>query len=390
VRYRLTPWWLRVVAVFVLSRVVTTIIVLVMAHAQGRNPWTGANPPYLSYASIWDGAWYKIISYYGYPAQLPMTFDGHVGQNAWAFLPVYPFLVAGIRLLTGGEWELIAVVVSIVCALAATLVFYKLMKHVLGNSGTALFAVVLFCVAPCSPLFQFAYAESLGMLLLITAVYLVVLKRYGWLFPVVVLMSFTRPFGLAFALFLGLHVIYRFVVRRRDPFPVRQRVVTVVLTAFTGLMGFAWPLIAWIATGSSSAYTDTELSWRASYIGYVDLQPFTAWFQGGNWWLAAPWGAIVVILLVIGFAIAMFTPLVRRLGVDLRLWTASYAIYLLAVFFPQSSTFRILMPMFPLLGALAIPRNRWYRTALVVVSIAAQIGWLLICWGVDGYDWTPP
>ena len=46
----------------------------------------------------------------------------------------------------------------------------------------------------------------------------------------------------------------------------------------------------------------------------------------------------------------MFTPAVKRLGVDLRFWVASYALYLLAVFFPQSSTFRLLMPMFPLLG----------------------------------------
>jgi hypothetical protein len=26
----------------------------------------------------------------------------------------------------------------------------------------------------------------------------------------------------------------------------------------------------------------------------------------------------------------------------------------------------------------------------VVAFLVLQIGWLLICWGIDGLDWTPP
>ena len=100
--------------------------------------------------------------------------------------------------------------------------------------------------------------------------------------------------------------------------------------------------------------------------------PFTPWFQGAEWWLAraglpegvAWWlGAALVVLLVAGFAVFLFTPWVRRLGVDLRFWMLSYALYLLAVFFPQSSTFRLLVPLAPALGALAIPRSPVYRVA---------------------------
>ena len=97
-----------------------------------------------------------------------------------------------------------------------------------------------------------------------------------------------------------------------------------------------------------------------------------------------------LVLIVAGFFAALFTPVVRRLGVDLRFWIASYALYLLAVFFPQSSTFRLLVPLFPALGALAQPRSRWYRVVLVVVFIAGQAAWVHIAWWVDGYDWTPP
>jgi hypothetical protein len=148
-------------------------------------------------------------------------------------------------------------------------------------------------------------------------------------------------------------------------------------------------------TGSFSAYTDTELAWRMPYIGYRDLVPFTPWFQATEFW-SGVWGVsqpVLVIALVVGilgFAALMFTPWVRRIGVDLRFWVASYLVYLLAVFFPQSSTFRLLVPAFPILGAVAQPKSPVYRVVIVLLFIAGQVAWVNLAWWVDGYDWTPP
>jgi hypothetical protein len=121
-----------------------------------------------------------------------------------------------------------------------------------------------------------------------------------------------------------------------------------------------------------------------------DLIPFTPWFQGLEWWVGSRWGWLVVVALVVAFSLILVSRPARALGIDLRLWLASYALYLLAVFFPQSSTFRLLVPLFPLAGAIAVPRSRLYRVSVVVGSLALQWGWLLIAWRVDGYDWTPP
>jgi hypothetical protein len=99
----------------------------------------------------------------------------------------------------------------------------------------------------------------------------------------------------------------------------------------------------------------------------------------------------VLLLLAIGvFAAILFTRPVRRLGVDLRLWIASWTVYLLAVFFPQSSVFRLFVPIFPLLGAVAQPKSLLYRIGIVLLFIAGQIGWVYIAYWSDGYDWTPP
>ncbi|GAB2463517.1 hypothetical protein HD599_000776 [Conyzicola lurida] len=389
VRYRLTPWWARVLVVFVASRVVTTAIMLWFASRQQYNAWSGAHPSYLEFAKFWDGNWYYIIAVSGYPDELPVTAEGHVSENAWAFMPGYPAVVRGLMFATGLDYRTIAVVVSVAFALGTALLFYRLMNLVLP-SGTALFAVVLYCFAPLSPMLQVAYAESMHAFFLTLALYLLLKRDYWRLLPVVVVMSLTRPSGLAFALAMGLHVVHRWVTRERDPFGRREVAASVTVVLVSVISGFAWLLIAAAVTGSWTAYTDTELAWRAAYIGYQELIPLTPWILGANWWLPGGLGIVLLVLLVVAFTAFMFSPWVKRLGPDIRYWVASYALYLLAVFFPQSSTFRLLMPVFPLWGAIAQPRSWIYRLAVVLLCIAGQIGWIHIAWWSDGYDWTPP
>ncbi|NYF10174.1 hypothetical protein HDC94_001330 [Leifsonia sp. AK011] len=395
VRYRLTPWWAKVLVVFAASRVVTTTLMLSFAARQGANPWTGAQPGYTDFARIWDGNWYNIIAVVGYPSAVPITDDGHVGENAWAFMPGYPALVR-LLLVLGLDFGVAAVIVSTTFALGAALVFYRLMARFLPGEA-ALFSVVLFCFAPLSPILQVAYAESMFLFLLVVALYLLVLRRYWVLIPVVAAMAVTRPGALAFALVLLLHVIHRWWLDRtgREPFPARERIAAIVSGLSAAALGLAWLLIAGLVTGRLSAYVDTELAWRSVYVGYDELVPFTPWFRAAEWW-ANWWGLppvllIVALVLVIAlWGVLLFSPPARRLGVDIRFWLVSYSLYLLAVFFPQSSTFRLLMPLFPALGALAQPRSPVYRVVLVILCILGQFAWIDIAWWVDGRDWTPP
>lgn len=390
VRYRLTPAWVRVVVIWALSRVVSTSLLLWFAARQPANAWTDAHPDYFSFAQLWDATWYHYVAVAGYPSELPLTDTGQVSENSWAFMPVYPFLVRALMLLTGLPWSFWSVVVSVAFSLTAALAFHRLMRVVGLPAGTALFSVALFCFAPLSPLLQVGYAEAVHLFLLIVALSFVVQRRYIALLPIIAVMALTRPSGLAFALFLGLHVIHRWWIRYRDPFPGHERIASVVAMVFSAVMGFMWLIIAWSVTGSFTAYTDTELAWRAPYIGYSELVPFAPWIQGAGWWMTAPIGFMVLALAVVAFFAFLFTPWAKRIGVDLRLWVASYGIYLLAVFFPQSSTFRLLMPMFPLVGALAQPRSRVYQVAILIVFIVGQWVWLYYCWWIDGLDWTPP
>lgn len=391
-------WVTRVLAVFGASRIVTTTIFLVVASLQRVSDRTGAHPGFVEFANIWDGQWYWFINAAGYPSEILRDENGVATENAWAFMPAYPFL---LRLFTtlGIPFPVIAPIVSMLFAGAAALVLFRLMARFLPP-GSALFATALFCFAPLSTILQVSYAESMHLFLLFVALLLLVDRRYALLVPVVVVMSLTRPSGLAFALALLLHLVHRFVTRARDPFPWRERLEVVIVGLVSAFAGVAWLLIAWAVTGEFSAYTDTELAWRRGFGIDGHLIPFTTWVQGaefwfGYWWeLPEPWSLVLVVASIIalvgGYAGFLLSPWARRLGPDIRFWLVAYALYLLAVFFPQSSTFRLLMPLAPALGALAVPRSPIWRASLLVIGVAGQLLWTYGLWRADVYDWTPP
>ena len=394
-RFRATPWWAKVLLVFAASRVVTTVIMLAYASVQAANPWTGARPGYSSFAAMWDSYWYYIVAASGYPAVLPHAADGQVSENAWAFLPGFP-AVLRLFLLVGVPYDVAGVIIAVAFSAGAALLFFRLMARILP-SGSALFAVVLFCTGATSPILQVGYAESMFLFFLFLGLLLLQDRRYYLLIPVIGIASLTRPSGLAFAAALLFHLIHRFLTRDRDHFPARERIAVIVTGLVSAGFGVAWNVVAWIGTGSPSAYTDTELAWRSGWIGVQPLVPFLSWFQGGEWWMAwysVPdpwlWGILLVVVLIVAAGAFLLSPVSRRLGVDLRFWLAGYAIYLVAVLFPQTSTFRLLMPFAPAHGVLAIPRSAVYRCILVALGIAGQVVWMYYCWWVNGYDWSPP
>ena len=76
------------------------------------------------------------------------------------------------------------------------------------------------------------------------------------------------------------------------------------------------------------------------------------------------------------------SPLARRvLAAPLNLWCLSYFAYLILFLNPQSSTFRLLLPLFPLVIVVAAAsRSRAYRWALLVAGACAQWGWVGWLW----------
>jgi hypothetical protein len=390
------PWWARLLLLYAASRVVSTLLFLAVGSAAAAGSRVGVHPSLLTMLTAWDGQWYWLIGDSGYPTALPRTDTGDVATNQWAFLPVYPLLVKALAVLSGLPWPPVGVVVSTVAGGGAAVLLGLLLRPHVGN-GRAAFAVAVFCFGPLAFVLQTAYAESLGLCLTFAALCLVDRQRYVWAIPVVVVLAFTRPGVLALALAVSAHLALRVLrARRGGPLvPTGELVGGLVLAGAATVSGFAWSAIAGLVTGVPDAYFQTELAWRALWMGRGEFAFFTPWFFAGDFWFERTlgWGPVVgkvaVLMLVAAFAALLLAPAVRRIGEVSRLWLASYALYLFAVFFPQSSVFRLLLPMAPLAGG-PVPRSRIARAGVLLACLGLQALWL---WCIDGQPqvyWSVP
>lgn len=372
---------LRIAILYVAARALTTLFLFFAAELSGPTSRFGADATVGSLSMGWDAQWYWLVATAGYPAELPRGDSGAVAENAWAFMPLYPALARTLGLLTG--YPVAALALALVAGYLACLALHAVLRDRMDEAA-AMWAVVLFASGPLAALFQMGYAESLFLLWLLLALRALQRRRFGWLYLLIPLMGYTRPGVLAFALLLALYGVARWLRRRDDALPVREVMHIVALGLLAAAVGFSWQVIAGLVTGEPSAYLETELSWRRSWTGdpAAPFLPFDGFVQASALWfrlwgMPEWWGWIALAACVLGLAAALlFAPQVRRLGREIRLWSAAYLLYLLAVFFPQSSLFRLLLPLAPLYGALALPRSRTWRGAMLVLGIVGQWWWI--------------
>lgn len=389
-------WWAQVAGVYVAARIVSACIFMAAALHQGVNPWFPAEPDYWNFINIWDARWYGEVLRNGYPSQLPVDESGNVQENAWAFYGLFPMLGRALSAMTGLDPALALTFIAMASGLGAALVVYCLFRQKAGHR-TAMWAVVFFSTFPVAAVLQVPYAESLNLLLLASALLLVMQRRYLWAMPVVLLMCLSRPTGVPFAAMVCGLLAYRLWLRNRPAAPGspaaqhsgRDLAALAGLAAVSGLSALIWPAIAWAVTGDPAAYTNTETVWRGH-----DLVPFKPWFDTGIQLFGPVLGVLAPFVFVAVFGLAMTSPPVVALGAELRLWCVCYMGYLLVFLHPQTSTFRMLLPLFPLaLGAALLSRSRAYRGTVVTMFVLLQIVWIVWLWAwaelPGGGDYPP-
>ncbi|UXM93797.1 hypothetical protein [Paenarthrobacter sp. JL.01a] len=387
------PWWLQVSLIFIAARLVSACIFMAAALQQSTSPWFPPAPDYWNFITIWDGRWYQQAADSGYPSVLPVDANGVVKENAWAFYALFPLLGRGVAAMTGLGTLQALTAIAMVAGLGAALVIYKLFREFAGKR-TAMWGVVFVSTFPVSPILQVPYAESLNLLLLAASLLLVVRRRYLTAIPVVLVMCLSRPTGVPFAAMVGLLLLWRLWERFGRPStastPSTRSLVSLgALVVATGIGALAWPAIAWAVTGDPAAYTRTETAWRGH-----DLVPFKPWFDTGRMLFGPVLGVLAPFVFTALFVLVMVSAPVKRLGPELRLWCACYMGYLLVFLHPQTSTFRMLLPLFPLaLGAAALSKSKAYRGTVVVMFVLLQIVWVVWLWAwaqlPGGGDYPP-
>ncbi|MBI4939413.1 MAG: hypothetical protein HY830_01545 [Actinobacteria bacterium] len=385
-RWLTLPPWAQVLLVFVATRLFAFVVVDRVARFQPESIWNPADPGYLGVVSLWDGDWYRRIAEGGYPATLPRNDAGQVLQNQWAFYPLFPALARGVMEITGASWAVAATAVALLAGAAAVVVLRSLMAPLVGDR-LALWTVVLFCCYPAAPVLQFAYTESVGVLLLVSVLWCLQRHRYLLAVPVVLLVGVARPIGVSLAVVVGLHVLRVLWRHRVEPVAPSRVAAMFATTAAACAAALVWPVVAWLGTGERAAYTDTMSAWRVGH----EMHVFTPWITISRYVLGYWVGPLVLALCVVALATWVLAGSSRFIGFDLRVWCLAYVGYLLAVLDPFTSLARYLLLLFPL-GALlasASPSGA-YRRALALAFLAGQVVWVAWLWRfVPPADWPP-
>lgn len=404
--------WLRdrftltVLAVYAACRLVSGVILVLVARRQVPTGWTGPQVTYLSFTQQWDAQWYQRIIEFGYPAQLPVDQLGHVQQNPWAFYPLYPLTSRLLIDVTHLDPVFVTSTWSLLLGAVAAVLLGRLLRRRLGPVAAVL-VVLVYAVAPASPAFQVAYTESMAMVVLFGFLLALDSRRWAGAGALALVMGLTRPMGVPLAVVALVAAWLRWRARETDPIERREGGVLVGMLLATGVAGLIWPTVAAIATGRSNAYAETMAAWRASdsitWFGSWTTNARFFFGDAGTWLLVGVVAAVVI--LPVG-------PWARGLGPLLRTWALAYPTYLAAVLDPGTSLVRYLLPLGPVAAVVIGVGGRkagtaggppgpdqWRRprswvivlTALVVVaSIAGQWWWTDGLWRfVPPTDWPP-
>jgi hypothetical protein len=232
-------WWLLPLAVAVVSRVFSVLLIARYLGNPNQIPTIiDDQSPFVA----WDGQWYLHIAGTGYHAE-PIMHSEVAGLHDYAFYPVWPTLIRlasvfGVLPMAGT-----AVVLANVLFIAAAIAVYRFVAERFGQA-MALPALMLLAFNPAAYVFSMAYSES--AFLLITALFF--LDRFGRLSPVLgALAAVTRASGVA----IGAAAAVVLVLRRNE------RLIPFLVCVSVAL-GFAlWWTYIWQLTGQ-----------------------FTGWFQG--------------------------------------------------------------------------------------------------------------
>jgi hypothetical protein len=376
------------VGLFALTRVTAAVMLAVAGREQiALEPdWLhgtaqpGPHPGYWQLLANWDGQWYRAIAEHGYPDSLPRDDQGAVGQNEYAFFPLYPGLVRLVMGLSRLPFHPAAALVSLVAGAAAMVILFRTVERSSSRFGATM-AVAALCSFPAAPVLQAAYTESLSLLLIVACLALLQARRYGPMLLVAVALALTRPIALALAGVVAVHWLVRWMRRDREPFAPREQTRCAAVVVATAATFGLWPAVVALRTGTWNAYLLTQQAWLVS-----DDSAWASWL--GTLLRPGQRGAgIVALLAVVAVTALVLVPRARQWPLEWRAWAPVYLLFILAVAPPATSGVRYLMlmvvPWWPALPSRSDRLPRGFRLALLALVLI--LGVLLQWWWIRNF-----
>jgi hypothetical protein len=351
----------RIAGWYALSR----LAVLFLAQAA---LWMHSRVPVYDALTRWDASWYGTIAVHGYPSVLR---PGH--QNAWAFFPMWPWIIHAAHFVVGGSWQRNGLALAFVLGFTAALCLWLVVADVF-DATIADRVVVLFLFMPSAFALSMVYTESLFVT--VCALCLYALRRKWWLVAglTAAVGSATRAPGIVlFACCLVAAATELWSIRdgRHGRLRKRGRAIVAPLTAPLlaplGLLVFV--AVQWHQVGSPIEFVRAERAWNNEpRWGRTVID--SAWhlaFSPRRW--STP-GPIVLTILVAAYVAGYVCMYLERRRVPLTWWVFSLGLTAIAIF-PTFVGPRYFLPVFPPIACLvARMPQRWFA---VVVGISAVL-----------------
>jgi hypothetical protein len=380
-----------VLVVYVVSRFVA-LAAMGVAATWFQNP-AGVghlDPTIADVIGLWDSTWYETVATQGYPVPLPADpASGKLTYSAWAFYPLFPFMVKGLMAL-GIPFTAAAVALNVVLGALGAVLIWALFRHGLrarpqpGRERLALVAACLWCFYPATGVMLKAYTEPLAVVLVAASLLYLMRRQYAVVTLLAVPLGFTR--GVAPA--MGCAALIHLVVRIREERAAGQtplgghRLSAALMLVVTGLSGLAWPVVVGVVSGIPTAFFDVQAAWGQN----PGSGPFVLWLEWA--WESRGFAGVAVLVALCGSYIALILGRHGRwLPVEVRVWAVAYPLYLFAVLRPITSMWRFLLLDFPIAALLAsvamrtstgesiVPHWRRRVAALLVPVVGGLVWW---------------
>lgn len=377
--------WGLPIAVFLASRVVSTVLLLQGAAAQIQ--LTNANfpffmvrdfpahPGYLDLITTWDGQYYQYLAEDGYGATVPGDDQLPSKGLAWAFPPGFPMVVRGLMWATGGSFGVVVTVLNLALGTLAMVLLYGLVRrHADRFAAVAVVATTSFFVS--APLFQTAYTESMGLLLVVLALRDIDTRTWWraavWTFLLSLVRIVTPPLAVV-------AVVVVLLGRRRAGRWSRRDLLGGGLVAVLAAGGaLLWTVLTRFVPRDAGGGVGSDAAGDRTSA----LTAFTVrWVQEAYGYWGA--GGLVFMTLLVGVVVLLpLTRYGRSLGPALSTWLWAYPLFLFAVTIIQPGMLRYLLLapglLVPLLGPLRRTRvARWVALAVLLALLVVAQKWFV-------------
>ena len=336
---------------------------LILATWRGADAIYGQSHPWTWYFLFKDSGFYLSIAQVGYPAALH---DPQIARTA--FFPFFPLLIRLASYLTGGNYPVAGLIVSVLAGAASAVGVWALAARVCDRR-VADRAVALYCFFPGAMTFAMLYSEPLSVALAAGALLALVNRR--WLLAGIIGAAGTaeRPTLIVLVAAAGIAAIQAIWTRREWRALLAPILTPLGVLAYFGYFGHLYHDYSfwfWIEKKGWNAHID----WGVHMLRIVLwADPKTEHYKVFNWLLIIMFFAAVA-------GIAMM--IAARLPIPVTLFGV-LVVLLSVVSVGQVTKPRFIWAAFPLfIGAAAkLPRAIYWP---VLVLSAAGLVFLIAWW----------